>query len=178
METDSVPWFREAVMKRLAVPFLLVLLAVAGSAPAVAQPGGQYTPQELERILAPVALYPDDLLTTVLMAATYPDDVAAAAEFVDENADLPDEMIARKAEDEDWDPSVKALVQFPDVLDMMDDDMAWTQELGEAFLNQPGDVMAGIERLRRQALQAGNPRSGGWRAAAVLTAIPPDRGML
>lgn len=115
--------------------------------------------EELQQLLAPVALYPDDLLTNVLMASTYPLDVVQAARWRSENSKLKGDALTKALESKDWDPSVKALTQFPDVLKSMSDKLDWTQKLGDAFLAQQDDVMDAIQFLRAKADEAGNLKS-------------------
>lgn len=117
--------------------------------------------EELAQLVAPIALYSDDLLANVLVAATYPLDVVQAARWTTEkdNAKLKGDALAKTLEAKDWDPSIKALVQFPGVLKMMSEQLDWTQKLGEAFLAQQSDVMDEIQILRGKADQAGNLKS-------------------
>ena len=114
-------------------------------------------PPDLERLVDRVALYPDPLLSDVLVAASYPDEVPEAARWASEHAYLREEMLARAiADDRLWfDPSVQALLPFPGVLDMMARDMGWTQQLGDAFLYDRGAVMDAVQRLRRRAWEFG-----------------------
>jgi hypothetical protein len=116
--------------------------------------------RELDQILAPVALYPDALLSQLLMASTYPREVAEAASWSRNNPGLQGDDAVRAVEREAWDPSVKSLVAFPDVLLMMADRIDWTARLGEAFLAQEQAVMGTVQALRQRADQAGNLRSG------------------
>jgi hypothetical protein len=118
--------------------------------------GATLSKQELDQLLAPIALYPDDLLSNVLMASTYPLDVVQAARWRSTNSKPKGDALAKALEAQDWDPSVKALVQFPDVLKTMSDKLDWTQKLGEAFLTQQDDVMDEIQVLREKADEAGN----------------------
>ena len=117
--------------------------------------------EELDQLLAPIALYPDDLLTNVLMASTYPLDVVQAARWRKEpaNAKIKGDALVKALEPKDWDPSIKALVEFPDVLETMSDKLDWTQKLGDAFLAQQDEVMAEIQFLRQKAEAAGNLKS-------------------
>ncbi len=112
--------------------------------------------EELDQILAPIALYPDSLVAQILMASTYPLEVVAASRWVKKNKDLKAEALTAALEKEGWDPSVKSLVNFPQVLDMMNEKLDWTQKLGDAFLAQQKDVMDTIQKLRRKAEAAGN----------------------
>ncbi len=113
-------------------------------------------PEELDQLLAPIALYPDDLIAQILSASTYPVEVVQAARFVKENAKLKGEKLMAAAKDKDWEPSVKAMLEFPDVLAMMDQKLDWTSKLGDAFLSQQRDVMDSVQRLRRKANETGN----------------------
>jgi hypothetical protein len=113
--------------------------------------------EQLDQLLAPVALYPDALLAQMLMAATYPLDIVKARRWFQDprHAALSGEQLAAALEAETWDPSIKALVIFPQILMMMDANLDWTEELGDAFMAQQADVMDAIQRLRQQAAAAG-----------------------
>ncbi len=113
-------------------------------------------PEELDQLLASIALYPDDLVAQVLTASTYPVEVVQAARFAKEKSDLKGEKLMAAAKDKEWDPSVKAMLQFPEVLTMMDEKLDWTTKVGDAFLSQQRDVMDSIQRLRGKAKDAGN----------------------
>lgn len=126
---------------------------------SVSATNGVYTQADLDRMLAPVALYPDSLLSHILIAATYPLEVVQAERWVSRNEHLAPEQALAKADDENWDPSVKALVVTPDVLKQMSENLEWTQALGEAFIAQQEDVLASIQVLRDRAYVAGNLRS-------------------
>ena len=141
--------------------WLLVLLLVAPSS-VIAQ-GTQGTEEskpfkqeELDQMLAPIALYPDDLLTQILMASTYPLEIVQATRWTKQNKDLKGDKLTEALEKEDWDPSVKSLVNFPDVLSKMNEKLEWTQKLGDAFLAQQKEVMDTIQMLRKKAQEAGN----------------------
>jgi hypothetical protein len=136
------------------------LLAVLLTAPAAsAQERPAFSPEELDQMLAPIALYPDPLLTQVLMAATYPLEIVQAARWSRGNSHLKGQDAVRAVESMDWDPSVKSLVAFPQILHRMDENLDWTQRLGEAFLEQEPHVMDAIQGLRKRAEAAGNLRS-------------------
>lgn len=148
--------------QRLAVGLLgAVLIALqAAVTPCIAEQD-KFTTQQLDQMLAPIALYPDDLLTNVLIASTYPLDVVAADRWRREpaNAKLKGDALTKAVEAKTWDPSIKALVQFPQVLKTMSDKLDWTQNLGDAFLGQQDDVMNQIQMLRGKADEAGNLKS-------------------
>jgi len=136
----------------------LLSLAVAMPAGAEQEPRA-YAQAELDQMLAPVALYPDPLLSQVLMAATYPLEVSEAARWSRANPGLQGDDAVRAAQNEDWDPSVKSLLAFPQILARMDENPGWTQALGDAFLAQEPQVMDTVQQLRRRAQAAGNLRS-------------------
>ena len=126
----------------------------ANAVPAVVLPQDQ-----LDALLAPIALYPDQLLSQVLMASTYPLDVVAAARFVQQNPGLQGEALNQALADKPWDPSVLSLTAFPQVLAMMNDKLEWTQQLGDAFLANEPQVMQTVQSLRSRAQAAGNLQS-------------------
>lgn len=124
---------------------------------ASAQSVEPWTSAQLDQMLAPIALYPDALLAQILMAATYPLEVVEASRWlhVPGNAGLRGNQLADVLDQQSWDPSVKSLVPFPQVLDMMDQNLDWTEQLGDAFLAQQADVMNSVQRLRNDAKNAG-----------------------
>lgn len=154
--------------------------AAPADAPApAAQPAAQPTaPQavfkteELDQMLAPIALYPDSLLAQVLMAATYPGNVADAVAWSKANPDAKGDDAVKQVADQPWDPSVQSLVAFPQVLATLGQDPAWVQRVGDAFLAQPNDVMDSVQRLRRKAQAAGNLESNEQQKVSVQQAAP------
>ena len=144
-------------MKTHALLVLVALAVVLGVAPSpVRAEEPVYSEAELDQMLAPVALYPDSVLTNVLIASTYPLQVVAAARWRAANSDLDSEAALAAVDGMDWDPAVKALVAFPDLLARMNDDLDWTQRVGDAFLAQQGDVLDRVQALRSRAYDAGN----------------------
>ena len=119
-------------------------------------PSKTFSQEQLDQLLAPIALYPDSLLTQMLMASTYPLEVAKASSWVKQNKELKGDALTKALEKQGWDPSVKSLVNFPQILQLMDDKLDWTQKLGDAFLAQQKDVLATVQTLRAKALEAGN----------------------
>ena len=119
----------------------------------------QFKQEELDQILAPIALYPDSLLAQIFMASTYPLEVVEASRWAKENEDLKDDALAAALEEKNWDPSVKSLVNFPQVMDFMNEKLDWTQKLGDAFLAQQKDVMDTVQSLRLKAKEEGNLES-------------------
>lgn len=140
----------------LGLMVVMPLLAVSPASRAAEQDGVEFSQAELDQMLAPIALYPDALLSQVLIASTYPLEVIQADRWVRSNKDLKAEDALKFAENKDWDPSVKALVAFPDILKRMSEDVDWTQRLGDAFLSNEGDVMDAVQRLRKRAYATGN----------------------
>ena len=147
----------------------VVALLVAGTAlaPVVSQAqesyaynqtvaGAQYSQDQLDALLAPIALYPDQLLAQVLMAATYPLDVADAARFVKDNPTLKGDALDQALQGRNWDPSVLSLTAYPQVLLMMSDMPDWTAQLGQAFLANQQQVMDTVQMLRSRAQAQGN----------------------
>jgi hypothetical protein len=117
------------------------------------------TTAQIEQLVAPIALYPDDLLSQVLMAATYPIEVVEAARWSRDNPTVTGKALEDAMQKQAWDPSVKALTAVPQTLQMMNDQLKWTQDLGNAFLAQQIDVLDAVQRLRERADKAGNLRS-------------------
>jgi hypothetical protein len=139
---------------------LIRVLALAAAASLFAAPAqADFERAELEQMLAPVALYPDSVLSHVLIAATYPDEVEEAARWSRRHPDLLGEDAVAAVEDRDWDPSVKALVAFPELLARMGEDPDWTARLGDAFIDQEGEVMDAVQTLREHAYESGHLRT-------------------
>jgi hypothetical protein len=142
---------------------LLALLLAAAAMTAQAQPRA-YQQAELDALLAPVALYPDPLLSQVLVAATAPDDVREAAAWLAANPNLRGDDAVRAAEPMPWDPSVKALLAYPELLARMNESPQWLADLGAAFLAQEPQVMDTVQTLRRRAQAAGFLQSDGYQS--------------
>ena len=122
--------------------------------------GAPQTPAELQALVAPIALYPDALVAQILSASTFPDQVAVADNWLQTNKTLTGSALGQAVDKQSWDPSVKALTQFPSVLHKMAQSLAWTSSLGEAYHSQQADVMTAVQTLRAQAKKAGNLKSG------------------
>ena len=121
-----------------------------------AEANAVFKPEELEQIVAPIALHPDDLIAQILMASTYPLEVVQAERWAKQNASLKGDALTKALEAQDWDPSVKSLVNFPQVLTMMSEKLDWTQKLGDAFLADQKKVLDTIQSMRAKAQSAGN----------------------
>jgi hypothetical protein len=133
-----------------------------GAPPDAGAPGPQgqpLTPDQLDQMVAPIALYPDNLVAQVLAASTYPTQVVEADRWLKEQGSAPPSQIAAGANSMNWDASVKALTAFPSVLAQMDRNIQWTTDLGNAYYNQPQDVMDAVQAMRQRAQSAGNLRS-------------------
>jgi len=114
---------------------------------------------ELDGLVAPIALYPDALVAQILGAATFPYEIVDATLWLKDNPELKGEALAKQVDQQSWDPAVKALTQFPSVLDNLAKNLAWTSSLGEASATQQSDVMAAVQRMRAKAQAAGNLKS-------------------
>jgi hypothetical protein len=135
----------------------LVLLAVVPLWAVSSEPNTSpvFKQEELDQFLAPIAIYPDSLLSQILMASTYPLEVVQADRWARQNKDISGDALAAALEERTWDPSVKSLVNFPQVLTMMSEKLDWTQKLGDAFLAQQKDVMDTVQKLRNKAQEQG-----------------------
>src|SRR5690606_8756724 len=143
-------------MRHLLSLFFLSLTAITLSATALAADFDEISEAEREQLLAPIALYPDSVLSHVLIAATYPLEVVMAARWTEEHPELEGAAAVEAVEDEGWDPSVQALVAFPDLLQRMSQDLDWTERLGEAFLADEEALLDSVQNLRQQAYDAGS----------------------
>ena len=131
------------------VPFLLALALCFAFSTRGQTPGGAYSPEQLDQLLGPIALYPDPLVAVILPASTVPSDIALAAGYLAAGG------APGGIDSQPWDPSVRALAHYPDVLKWMNDNLDWTQALGAAFAQQPSDVMMSVQQLRVRARAAG-----------------------
>src|SRR5580700_8212770 len=156
----------------LLMSFLLVLATIPVDASAQSQStpaqsasatkGEEYaplTPDELDGLVAPIALYPDALVAQVLGAATFPYEIVDAVVWLKQNSSLTGDALLKAVDQQSWDPAVKALTQFPSVLDNLAKNLAWTSALGEASATQQQDVMEAIQRMRAKAYAVGNLKS-------------------
>src|SRR5215470_112908 len=156
----------------------LVLAVVAAStsvahaqAPAQGEPP-PLKPEEIEALVAPIALYPDSLLSQVLMASTYPLEIVQAARWAKANPNVKGDAAVKAVGDQTWDVSVKSLVAFPQILEPMNEKLDWTQKLGDAFLADQKAVLDAVQRLRARADQSGNLKSNEQQKVIVEEAAP------
>jgi len=166
---------------RLLGAFLVALVLLPAAAAAQTDQGAAPAPapfnnEQLEQLVAPIALYPDPLIAQILMASTYPLEVVQAARLVSANANLKGAQLDEELKKYTWDDSVKSLVSFPQVLTMMNEKLDWTQNLGDAFLGSQKGVMDAIQRLRAKAQAEGNLKSTPEQTVATEPAPPPPPG--
>jgi hypothetical protein len=160
--------FMKQLLSTVLIPLLVftVPFEAMGQEPAPAGSTGYsgqgvpLTAEELQQLAAPIALYPDALVAQILGAATFPDQVTFASDWLTQNKNLTGTALTNAVNAQTWDPSVKALTQFPTVLDNMAKNLTWTSALGEAYHTQPSDVMTAVQVLRAKAKAAGNLKSG------------------
>jgi hypothetical protein len=145
--------------KYLFFSLLLVQLGAFAQNVPPAEGNPKFTQQELDQMLAPIALYQDPLLSQILMAATYPLEIVEAARWSKVNPALTGDAAVQAVGSQNWDPSIKSLVAFPQVLQTLDQNLEWTERLGDAFLAQQAQVMDTVQELRQKAQQAGNLNS-------------------
>src|SRR5208282_2660676 len=120
-----------------------------------APPYTQSTPEQLQELVAPIALYPDSLVAQILAASTFPDQIVEADRWMQGNSGLQGDALGQAVDQQPWDPSVKALTGFPSVLGNMDKNLSWTSSLGDAYYNQQQDLMDAVQVMRHKAEQAG-----------------------
>jgi len=144
--------------------FIIVLLVICLTLPVLLSAQAEtvtkpFKQEELDQLIAPIALYPDDLITQIFIASTYPLEVVQAERWMKQNKSLKGDALKKVLDTQSWDPSVKALISFPDVLSMMSEKLDWTQKMGDAFLAQQKDVMDTVQKLRKKAMEQGNLKS-------------------
>lgn len=152
----------EITTRRLATLIVIGATIIAlGRAQVSAQTAPQMlaTTAQLDQLVAPVALYPDELVAQVLAASTHPAQIMEADRWLQQHSNLQGEQLAAAVDQMNWDPSVKALTEFPSVVSNMDQNVSWTTTLGQAYLSQPQDVLDAVQVMRRRAQDAGNLRS-------------------
>jgi hypothetical protein len=151
---------RRTLARRLVAWLCAGIVAVPLPTPAQQAPASAvFKAEELDQLVAPIALHPDPLLAQILMASTYPLEVVQAARFVKDNPNLKGEQLNEALKQSDWDDSVKSLVTFPQILAMMDTKIDWTQKLGDAFLAQQKELLDSVQRLRAKAQAEGSLQS-------------------
>ncbi len=144
----------------LLIPGDLTLLAQDAAAPPAADAPARLPAEQLDSLIAPIALYPDPLLAQVLAASTYPLELVQLQQWLASHKDMKDKALADAVEKQNWDPSVQSMAGLPDVVKQLAENIKWTSELGNAFLAQQSDVMAAIQRMRAKAKDSGKLTSG------------------
>src|SRR5271157_804267 len=156
MKIIKVQWVIRRALCLISVPLLVGGLMVAQQpAPPAQSPAQLLSPEQLDTLVAPVALYPDSLLSQVLVASTYPLEVVEANQWLQQNGNLSGAQLVAAARQQPWDASIQALVMFPDVLGRLASDARWTTDLGNAFLAQQADVMRAVQQMRARARDQG-----------------------
>src|SRR4029077_4985682 len=150
---------------------MIIFLALPPSVVAQQAGAAVLKPAELDQVLATIALYPDPLISQILMASTYPLEIVQADRWAKQNASLKGDALGKALEAQDWDPSVKSLVNFPQVLTMMSEKLDWTQKLGDAFLEDEKKVLDTIQSLRAKAQASGNLKTTKEQTVTVETKI-------
>jgi hypothetical protein len=178
-------WFLSAMLT--VMPALNGLDKSSGQQPSQTSPSGtanaqapaatyaKPSPDELYQLVAPIALFPDNLVAQLLAASTYPDQVAAANTWLKQNANLKGNDLMQAVDKQTWDVSVKGLTQFPDVLSQMASNLSWTSALGDAYFNIPQDVMNAVQAMRQRASQAGNLKSNAQQKVTTEPAAAPQK---
>ena len=143
-------------MSSLAKLAAFAFVALVHPRAGAAQAESTFTVEQLEQMIAPIALHPDSLLTQILMASTYPLEIVEAHRWVQKDPKRTGKKLEEALKEEDWDPSVKSVCGFPTVLQQMNDNLDWTQDLGDAFLAQKAELLDTVQRMRQKALESGN----------------------
>ena len=149
----------QKVILFLLVAVLLIPASTTAGAQQLPPPGQTLSPDQLDDLVAPIALYPDPLISQILVASTYPLEIVEANQWLQKNPNLTGAALTEAVTNQNWDPSVQALVPFPDILKFLTEDVGWTSNLGNAFLAQESDVMDAIQRMRARAAQNGKLQS-------------------
>jgi hypothetical protein len=136
-----------------------LLVGQASQAPAADEQATSIPPEQLDSLVAPIALYPDPLLSQTLVASTYPLEIIQLQQWLEKNKNLKDKALADAVQKEPWDPSIQAMAALPDVVKQLAENIKWTTDMGNAFLAQQGDVMDAVQRMRKKAKEGGNLKS-------------------
>ena len=183
-----MPILKQALSVFLSVSVIFSVMGLDGCSkkPETAQPAATQAPQgqapattyaaptadQLYQLVAPIALFPDNLVAMVLAASTYPDQVSAAYQWLQQNSSLKGQQLTEAANQQPWDASVKGLTQFSDVLSQMATNLSWTSALGDAYYNIPQSVMNAVQVMRQRAYQAGNLKTNQQQNVTVQNQAP------
>lgn len=144
----------------LLVPGETLFAAMPQQEGSTQEAAAQLPPEQLDSLVAPIALYPDPLLSQTLVASTYPLEIIQLQQWLVQNSKLKDKELADAVQKQNWDPSIQSMAILPDVVKRLADDIKWTTDLGNAFLAQQSDVMDAVQRMRAKAMDKGNLQSG------------------
>jgi len=169
-------------LKRLMSIAMIAFSAMAVAAPAqgtaaASKDAKPLSKGQLEQLVAPIALYPDSLVSQILMASTYPLEIVQAERWLKQNKKLKGDALAKALEKQTWDPSIRSLINFPQVLGMMNERLDWTQKLGDAVLSEKAAVMDAVQALRKRAKDAGQLKTTKEQKVTEKT-IPPTETIL
>ena len=166
------PFRTKSILHSLSDKFFAIICAIAllsGDQTAFAREASQESPaqeqaatippEQLDSLVAPIALYPDPLLSQTLVASTYPLEIIQLQQWIGKNKNLKDQALTDAVKKQNWDPSIQAMAALPDVVKQMADNIQWTTDLGNAFLAQQSDVMDAVQRMRKKAQDGGNLKS-------------------
>src|SRR5271166_5127250 len=181
-----MPTYQQTISVLLSASVMLSVMGLDGcskkSQPAQSQPAQQGqapattyatpTPDQLYQLVAPIALFPDNLVAQTLAASTFPDQVTAAYQWLQQNSNLKGQQLMEAVNEQPWDASVKGLTQFPDVLNQMATNLSWTSALGDAYYNIPQSVMNAVQVMRQRAYQAGNLKTNQQQNVTVQNEAP------
>src|SRR5271166_2905847 len=151
------------------VPGNAVAVQTQQAAAPAEQAAAKLPADQLDSLVAPIALYPDPLLSQVLVASTYPLEVIQLQQWLAQHKDLKDKALVEAVKKQDWDPSIQGLAALPDVVKLLSENIKWTTDLGNAFLAQQNDVMDAVQRMRKKAQDAGNLKSSEQQKVEVKT---------
>src|SRR6266498_4294266 len=162
----------------IAIFFLWLLTQVHSKTPAQqaesqvmtnTSPAPKSSNDQLDSLVAPIALYPDQLLSQTLVASTYPLEIIQLQQWLEKNKNLKDKALASAVQKQNWDPSIQAMAAFPDVVKRLADDIQWTTDLGNAFLAQESDVMNAVQRMRAKAQSKGTLKTSAQQKVETQT---------
>src|SRR5271170_6253459 len=180
----SIPDWKQSLSILLSVSITVSGIGLDGckkEQPATQQAQAQQAPaatyatptaDQLYQLVAPIALFPDNLVAQVLAGSTFPDQITAAQQWLQQNSSLKGQQLMEAVNQQPWDDSVKGLTQFPDVLGQMSSNLSWTSSLGDAYFNQPQSVMNAVQVMRQRAYQAGNLKSTPQQVVNVQNQAP------
>jgi Protein of unknown function (DUF3300) len=166
MQARALEVCKNAVRNFLTIVFVFTLMpgdafliALPQEKKASQQEAEKLSPEQLDSLVAPIALYPDELLSQTLVASTYPLEIIQLQQWLEKNKGLKDKALTEAVQKQDWDPSIQAMASLPDVVKQLAENIKWTTDLGNAFLAQQSDVMEAVQRMRKKAKDSGNLKS-------------------